>query len=49
MSEAIKELWAILVDAMATGDLGGHLKAWLRVIRGQVDAGDLIAPAGEGQ
>ncbi len=49
MKKALCELWAAIIDTLTAGDLVGHLRAWLRVIRGQVDAGELIdLVAGEG-
>ena len=34
---ALKELCLTLWDAICCGDLSGHVRAWLRVVRGQVD------------
>lgn len=34
---ALREFVCTLADALASGDWGGHLRAWWRVARGQVD------------
>lgn len=31
-----RELLHTLIDAVRTGDLSGHLRAWLQIVRGQV-------------
>lgn len=35
--DALRELVLSLGDALCTGDLAGHLRAWRRVVRGEVD------------
>jgi hypothetical protein len=41
----IRELGATLGDALRYGDLAGHIRAWLSVVRGEVLPGDRVVIA----
>ncbi len=43
---AIRELAATWQDWRECGDLRGHLRAWLEVVRGAVTEGDRVSLAG---
>jgi len=43
---ALQELLDTLNDVICYGDLVGHLRAWWRVVRGEVDMEAQIVPAG---
>ncbi len=34
---ALQELYSTLLDVIWYGDLAGHLRAWWRVVRGEID------------
>jgi hypothetical protein len=44
--DARQELYSTLGDAICCGDLVGHLRAWWRVVRGEIDVEARIVPAG---
>lgn len=44
--DALRELVFSLWDALCTGDLAGHLWAWRRVVRGEVDGETLVTLTG---
>jgi hypothetical protein len=51
--DALQEIVLTLWDALRCGDLAGHLRAWRRVVRGEVDGetrvtltGAVVADAG---
>lgn len=43
---ALQELLDTLNDVIYCGDLVGHLRAWWRVVRGEVNMEAQIVPAG---
>ena len=42
----LQELFDTLSDVICYGDLVGHLRAWWRVVRGEIDVEAQIVPAG---
>jgi hypothetical protein len=42
--KAITELLTVLLDALSTGDLRGHLAAWWSVVSGNLTGRDALHP-----